>query len=427
MTVTRYNFVNPEDKSGELPATTKRAGRQADEPEANEAVLSYGHPVGDEDGFEAEEESDDSVIADIRDPYNPAQIKIDSDRISIRSIIDRLEHKEITVPDFQREEVWNDNKKSLLIESLIVRIPLPAFYMDATEGPDKWTVIDGLQRISALRDFFIRKTLKLKGLEYLEEIEGNDYHAVKKTRESWLRRINEAQVVVNIVRPGTPSEVKFDIFKRINTGGVILSAQEIRHALYQGKATKLLKELVEWDFFAKVMGTGLDKRVNLDKRMKARECVLRFFAFADLDLDSGRYKTMEGLLNDTMQAINKMQDAEIEKHRRHFKRAMKAAHEIFGDGAFRKNPGTRQKQRSPINVALFEACMVTIDRLNDDQLRKLRQDNGIGARASLQTLVADQDFSKAITASTANTKNIRTRFTMYKAMIEKLLEPQPND
>ena len=88
------------------------------------------------------------------------------------------------------------------------------------------------------------------------------------------RRIAETQVTVYLIQPGTPGEVKFNIFKRINTGGVPLSPQEIRHALNQGAAAEMLRELAKHPAFVRVAGGSLR-----DQRMTDRECVLRFLAF----------------------------------------------------------------------------------------------------------------------------------------------------
>src|SRR4029077_12590245 len=156
------------------------------------------------------------------------------------------------------------------IESVLLRIPLPAFYFDGVDA-NKWAVIDGLQRLSTLEDFVTKKNFELQGLEYLNSAEGKSFEELPRGMQ---RDIEETQITLFIIRPETPPEVKFTIFYRINTGGLVLTAQEIRHALFQGDATKLLKTLADSDEFKAATDWGVS-----DSRMDARECVLRYLAF----------------------------------------------------------------------------------------------------------------------------------------------------
>jgi hypothetical protein len=208
---------------------------------------------------------------DITKPFNPTLINIITKQMSLDILIRRMREGEVDLsPDFQRAEVWKPTAKSRLIESLLIRIPLPAFYMDAT-NEDNWLVVDGLQRLATLRDFVIKKTMKLEALEFLTQFQGLKYDDLPR---NYQRRIEETQVTVYLIERGTPPEVKFNIFKRINTGGLPLSAQEIRHALNQGPVVQYLKQLADSKEFLQATDKGVS-----DKRMAARECVLRYLAF----------------------------------------------------------------------------------------------------------------------------------------------------
>ena len=133
-------------------------------------------------------------------------------------------------PDFQRlAGIWDNTRKSRLIESLLLRIPIPVFYVAADEN-EIWSVVDGVQRISTIYDYVTDK-FRLSRLEYLKKLEGALYTGLPRQMQ---RRINETQFVVNVIEPGTPPEVMFNIFRRINTGGMALNGQEIRHALHAG-------------------------------------------------------------------------------------------------------------------------------------------------------------------------------------------------
>ncbi|MFD0395065.1 DUF262 domain-containing protein [Streptomyces nogalater] len=135
-------------------------------------------------------------------------------------------------PDFQRKAgIWTDGKQSRLIESLLLRIPIPSFY--AAENKDgSWAIVDGIQRLTSIARFVEPQTvgadpLELTGLEYLRNFDGAGFADLSGKLQIRLR---ETEVVVHVIRRGTPEPVMFNVFARINTGGEPLTRQEIRHA-----------------------------------------------------------------------------------------------------------------------------------------------------------------------------------------------------
>ena len=359
-------------------------------------------------GVEIEDHSSNEAITE---PFDPTYIRIDTKAITIDLLLSRIKHGEIDLaPDFQRKAgIWKGEAKSKLIESILIRIPLPAFYMDATKD-EKWLVVDGLQRLTTLKEFAIDKSLRLSKLDYLKQLEGKTYDELHR---SYQRRINETQVTAFLIEQGTPDGVKFNIFRRINTGGLPLSGQEIRHALNQGKASKLLVELAGTLEFKQATDYGIS-----DDRMADRECVLRFLAFTITSYIQYE-KDLDSFLNKSMADINKLPDRDIEQLRKRFLHAMLAASNIFGKDAFRK----RYKPiapRSPINKALFESWSVNLSKLSDAQIQLL-QTRKLALQDEFIKLMNDPAFNSAVSQGTGDISRVKLRFSAIEQLIKEVL------
>jgi Protein of unknown function DUF262 len=376
---------------------------------------------------ESEEDSQEELISDngtgvetedygsndtITKPFDPTRIRVGTKQITIDLLLTRIRHGEIDLaPDFQRKAgIWKDESRSKLIESILIRIPLPAFYIDATKD-EKWVVVDGLQRLTTLKEFAIDKTLRLSKLDYLTPLEGKTYDELHR---SYQRRINETQVTMFFIEQGTPDEVKFNIFKRINTGGLPLSGQEIRHALNQGNASTLLIDLAKTPAFKKAIDNGIS-----DDRMADRECVLRFLAFT-MTPYTQYDKDLDYFLNNSMAAINKMPITEIEQLQKHFLRAMIIAHGIFGKDAFRKRYKATAP-RSPINKALFESWSVNLSKLSDDQVQLLQARKELLKDEFIALMNSDTAFVGAISQGTGDISKVKLRFSAIEQLIKKVL------
>ncbi len=357
-------------------------------------------------------EEDESITQ----PFDPELIRVDTRPMTIDLLLQRIKYEELDLaPDFQRKGgIWNPRTKSRLIESILVRIPLPAFYMDATDE-NKWIVIDGLQRLTTLKMFVNDKSMQLCELEFLTQLENKTFDELPRNLQ---RRITETQVTVYLIEKGTPREVKFNIFKRINTGGLPLSLQEIRHALNQGKSTKFIEKLSKLPEFKTATAGSISSQ-----RMADREFILRFLAFVIHPYNEYKATEFDSFLSDVMAEINEMSEYGLNDLETKFSQAMTVAKEIFGDDAFRK----RYKQdasRSPVNKALFESWSVNFSKLNNEEVElliKRKEELKAGFIKLMNDREIEPKFDSAISQGTGDTKKVKRRFSAIEQLIQEVL------
>lgn len=369
-------------------------------------------PKDEDESLGIDPDEDESITQ----PFDPELIRVETRPMTIDLLLQRIKYEELNLaPDFQRKGgIWNTRTKSRLIESILIRIPLPAFYMDATDE-DQWIVIDGLQRLTTLKMFVNDTSLKLCDLEFLTDLNNKSFEELPRNLQ---RRIIETQVTVYLIEKGTPSEVKFNIFKRINTGGLPLSLQEIRHALNQGKSTKFLEKLAGLPEF----GKATDGSVN-SKRMADREFILRFLAFSIHPYDEYKAAEFDSFLSDVMAEMNSMSEHELDALERKFSQAMIAAYEIFGNDAFRKRDQINAS-RKPVNKALFESWSVNLSKLNSEEIRILIERKDKLKKEFIQLMnnnEVEPRFDLAISQGTGDTRKVKRRFSAIENLIQEVL------
>ncbi len=359
----------------------------------------------DKEGIESEQEEEQ-----ISHPFKPEKIRIRTVDPTIDQVVSRLAHKEIILtPGFQRRlDIWEPVDRSRLIESLLLRIPIPVFYV-ATDENEVWSVVDGLQRISTIRDY-IKNKFPLMHLEYLT---GLREHYYKDLSRPMQRRISETQLIVNVIEPETPREVMFNIFRRINTGGLKLNGQEIRHALNPGPVLNYLEELARTKEFLAATYESISP-----KRMADEECILRFLAFHIAPWEGYSTYSMDNHLGEAMRKINNMDKSKRDRLSADFKKAMRAAHNILGRYAFRKQYSQRDKRR-PINKALFESWSVGLARRSDEEIKILVKNKKKIVRDFISCMNDDYDFYAAISASTGDPVKVRERFRVIDEIINR--------
>lgn len=348
-------------------------------------------------------------------PFDPTKIQIQPKQDVLRNLIDRLRNNEIDMnTDFQRHaELWTPSKMSRLIESILIRFPLPAFYFDATND-DNWLIVDGLQRLSAIRKFVVEKdplkTLHLYDLEYLKDFNGDTYEDLPR---QYQRRIDECPITLFQIMPGTPDEVKYSVFRRINTGGLVLNSQEIRNALAEPSVRILLQNLANDENLVLTMG-------NQSKRMLDQELVLRFISFYIQDYHQST-KNLTEFMDETMEILKRRSEAELKNLEKAFRRSIRLCYEIFGDNAFEKRSGVANERGKRKNTTLFEVWTVGIARITDAQAKILVQNKRLVIEKLQAITKPDQDFYRAITYATQKREHVRIRYESIEKIIKEAI------
>ncbi len=370
--------------------------------------------VQDDIDEEVEIEGVDETAQLMERPFDPTLINIETKTPSLDTLIKRIARDEVEMNSdnyFQRkDDLWNKIQQSRLIESILIRFPLPAFFFDATDEK-KWLIVDGLQRMSSIRNFCVKKTLTLTNMEFLTQLNGKKWDDLS---DDLQRVIEEAQVVIYKILPGTPTDVKFNIFKRINTGGLVLEPQEIRHALFQGKPAKLIAELALEPAFLE----ATQKKIK-PNRMLDRDFANRFLAFYLLGNDT-RGTDLDTFMSKAMAMINEKSEEEIVRIKEDFVSAMKLAMHVFGKEAFRKVYRTA-KRIPPINKALFDAISAQFALCTKDErdsiLSKKKE-----FKIHLRTrLASDSYFFSSVTSSTGDRNKAKYRHEQIRELINNTM------
>ena len=379
---------------------------------------------GVEDTLEDEDELDEQ--GEEKNPYNPEEIRVDTKNFSIAQIFEMITvDNEIDLsPDFQRNFVWSDNKrKSRLIESILLRIPLPVFYFSQLDD-GKMQVIDGVQRLTVLEEFLSGK-FKLGKLEYLTKLNGKYYPSESRKNNKkedildakFVRRIKQTQLTINIIDPGSPSKVKYDIFKRVNSGGKHLNSQEIRNCMAKPKARKFIRELAHSKYFKEATYNSVN-----DIRMAAQKLVMRFIGFHYLKVrkhNDFKYSSdIEDFLNKTLDVFNSSSSGEKDEIREGFENAMINAQYLFGDFAFRKILSIDSTHRRPlINKSLFTTWSVFLSKYSHANIKKDFSQNAL-AKPLAEELSKRKDYYDAVSLGTNSKNKLDCAFDMAKKIFE---------
>lgn len=317
-------------------------------------------------------------------------------------------------PSFQRGLVWNIKQKSELIESIIMGIPIPVFYVK--EKPDGvYVVVDGKQRLTTLFDF-INNKFALGKLSILTGYQGLRFDDLSTLDQN---KIEDYTLTINVIKAPTSDRVTFDLFDRVNRGGTRITNQEMRNALYQGNATRLIDKLAEIPGFIEVAEQGAST-----KHMKDRLVVLRFIAFylwqEGLSKDVGNngqpleYRSnIEDFLGKTMAFLNSLEpdDPLLEQLESVFRSTMINARDfILPLGGFRLQ--NNDKQKRPLNMSFFESFCYLISKHNFKTQAE--------AKKVYDMLLSNPDYRRSITFSIDSSTQINIRYGEIRNILESL-------
>jgi hypothetical protein len=306
-------------------------------------------------------------------------------------------------PEFQRDFVWSLEMQSRLIESVLMRIPLPVFYL-AENREGKLVVVDGLQRLTTFKRFLDgRFALALDN----EELKGKTFQSLSAKLQN---RIEDAQLILYILDYKVPERAKLDIFERVNSGQPI-TRQQMRNCLYVGPATRWLREETKTELFQEATGHSLDSRT-----MKDREVANRFCAFALLGYQKHK-GDMDSFLAEGLDVMNRMDEKELEALSQRFRRGLENNVQLFGKHAFRKHEPD-QKARNPFNVALFDVFSVLMTDIPPERVAA----HADALRQGFFSLMKDREFFQAISQATSTPANIRARFEKAVQMLAGVLD-----
>ena len=327
---------------------------------------------------------------------------------TVHDVLRRMDQGQFVMdPDFQRDFIWDEEKQSKLIESVLMRIPLPVFYL-AEDPQGRMVVVDGLQRLSTFKRF-VTGRLKLK-LRDQNELDGRLFPELSPKLQN---RIEDCNLTLYVIDAKVPERARLDIFERVNSG-VPLTRQQMRNSLYTGEGTRFLKEEAQSDLFLRVTGNSLRSST-----MRDREFVNRFCGFQLLSLDDYR-GDMDAFLAETLKRMNGLSRDELKKLATEFRNGLENNSLVFGEHAFRKHT-SYQSRRSVINASLWDVMATGLSRfeptLVESRARQLR--------AVFYVLMENDNFNQSITYGTNDSRRVRHRFRASSEMFQEVFGAHP--
>lgn len=342
----------------------------------------------------------ESPVAGGWEDYPLDELAIRDERRTAEDVVRRIDNGRFVLdPDFQRGFVWDPKKQSRLIESILMRIPLPVFYV-AEDSQGRLIVVDGRQRLTTLHRFLRGKlTLDLEDRPELHTTKFDDLDVRLQNR------VEDCQLHFYIIDHAVPERARLDIFERVN-GGEVLTRQQMRNAIYNGPATAFLRDEAESHLFVQATGKSLNTA-----KMQDREFINRFCSFTLLPLDTYR-GDMDDWLARGLTQLNKAGETFRQELRNKLHRSLQNNLTVFGKHAFRKHRNLNES-RSIINASLFDVMIVGLSSVDEPRVVQRAET----LRQAFYAKMKEERFIRSITYGPNTPKEVRTRFEIARAMI----------
>ncbi len=332
-------------------------------------------------------------------PYDPP----------VKSLVQEIRDKELIVrPTFQRYAVWDHGRKSKFVESLLLSIPIPNLFFAEDDDKTK-VVVDGQQRLIAVKEF-LENQYPLKSLEVLTALNGKRFDDLTERQQKIIRNTTLRCLLISA---RSDSEIRFQVFERLNQGGVPLNAQEVRHCVYRGSLNDLLHQLVKNALWLKLVGQR-----EPHPRMVDCELILRFFSIRhSLPKYAPPLKT---LLNTFMRDHRNPEAKELAELQKTFELAIAPVATVFGDEPFRRvyvGPDKEIHSDRSINRAVFDVQTLVMEGLDLGWAKAKK----IGIVEAFKKLcLSDQAFADAVSRATADKARMEYRLRKWKDALVSL-------
>jgi len=331
---------------------------------------------------------------------------------NLNTLSDLVNSKQIDLsPRYQRRDRWRPDRQSRLIESFFMNVPIPPIFLNEDDY-GKYSVIDGKQRLTAIHEF-MRGRLRLKGLKVFSELNDKTVDDLSPNLRAVIG--TRANLRATIILRQSDKEVKFEVFRRLNTGGVSLNPQEIRNSTWPGPLNEMLLDLSEDETYRRLLGMTKPASSTLYKEMRDVELVLRFLTFRQdwATFSGGMSKRLDKFMADNQRA--KKNDIHVMQGE--FISALEVVEEAFGPHAFRRYNPDSDTWRRPILAALFDAQMFAAkDYSLSDVVGKGRQFG-----RAYKALFSDVKFRQSIDAATNTPALFRSRIEMMQRIFSDIV------